>query len=106
MDVANRRGPFERLREMRKLYDEADWHLRHHDYQYYRTQLYTEGDRSGRLLAWLFHDEQQHTPIGAIRLADGTMVSSQAAINDAFRIITQRYIKCNRHRIANCWSYS
>ncbi|KAJ1087615.1 hypothetical protein NDU88_000782 [Pleurodeles waltl] len=48
-------------------------------------RLHTKGDHSGRLLAWLLREEWQHAPIGAICLTDGTVVSSQEAINNAFK---------------------
>ncbi|KAJ1204139.1 hypothetical protein NDU88_007920 [Pleurodeles waltl] len=79
------RESFESLRAIRELYEEADLRLRRHDYNYDLMRLQVEGNRSGRLLAWLLQEDQQHTPIGAICLIDGTLVASQEAINNSFK---------------------
>ncbi|KAJ1116474.1 hypothetical protein NDU88_004685 [Pleurodeles waltl] len=83
--VAQGTVPFEPLGAKRRVYEEADQHLRRYDYNLHLTCLHTEGDSSGRLLAWLLRKEQQHAPIGAICLNDGTVVSSQEEINNAFK---------------------
>ncbi|KAJ1214078.1 hypothetical protein NDU88_001705 [Pleurodeles waltl] len=67
------------------MYAEADQLLRRHDYNYHLMRLQAEGDRSGRLLAWLLREDRQHTQIRAIRLIDRTMGTSQEAINNAFK---------------------
>ncbi|KAJ1187506.1 hypothetical protein NDU88_004281 [Pleurodeles waltl] len=50
----------------------------------YISRQYAEGDRAGRLLAWLVRQNSQPSPIGAIRLDSGTIVNSQVEMNDAF----------------------
>ncbi|KAJ1172364.1 hypothetical protein NDU88_004211 [Pleurodeles waltl] len=83
--VAQHKVTFEPLRAKREIYKEADQRLRRHDYNYHLIRLHVEGDRLGRLLAWLLREERKHTPIGAIRLTNETMVSSQDTINNAFK---------------------
>ncbi|KAJ1201791.1 hypothetical protein NDU88_005597 [Pleurodeles waltl] len=92
---------FESLHAKRELYEEADQRLHRHDYNYHLRRLQAEGDRSWRLLAWLLREDQQHTPIGAIRLIDGTLVTSQEAINNAFKEYYMRLYRgqaiCDTH---------
>ncbi|KAJ1184134.1 hypothetical protein NDU88_000944, partial [Pleurodeles waltl] len=41
------------LNSLRAAHNEADTRLGKHDYRHYITRQHAEGDRSGRLLAWL-----------------------------------------------------
>ena len=54
------------------------------DYRHYIKRQHSEGDRSGRMLAWLLKEEHTNIPIGAIRGTDGTIHCSQLEINEIF----------------------
>ncbi|KAJ1173261.1 hypothetical protein NDU88_005098 [Pleurodeles waltl] len=90
--VARNEAPYTSLKDARAEYATADATLRLHDYKYHVTRLQAEGDKSGRLLAWLLREERQCPPIGAIGLGAGALATTQEKINDAFReYYTQLY---------------
>ncbi|KAJ1098940.1 hypothetical protein NDU88_004047 [Pleurodeles waltl] len=73
------------LRQFRIRCGEVESALSYHDYRTRTALQDAQGDRSGRLLAWLLRGGHRSTPAMSIRLVDGTIATSQLAINDAFR---------------------
>ncbi|KAJ1097560.1 hypothetical protein NDU88_002678, partial [Pleurodeles waltl] len=92
--VARNATPYTALKEMRAEHAKADATLRLHDHKHHVARLQSEGDRSGRLLAWLLREDRRCSPIGAIGTGAGAIATTQVKINDAFReYYTQLYTK-------------
>ncbi|KAJ1136101.1 hypothetical protein NDU88_002519 [Pleurodeles waltl] len=86
--------PYSALRETRAEHAKADATLRLHDHKHHMARLQAEGDRSGRLLAWLLREDRRCPPIGSIITGVGAIATTQVNINDAFReYYTQLYTK-------------
>ena len=58
------------------------------DYKATISQQHAEGDKPGRILAWLLKSETPKTTLGVIRNQTGTIVNTQEEINEVF---TQYY---------------
>ncbi|KAJ1163833.1 hypothetical protein NDU88_004285 [Pleurodeles waltl] len=74
-----------RLRQYRIYRGEVESALSYHDFRTRMALQHAQGDRSGRLLAWLLQGEHRRAPAMLIRIADGTVATSQLAVDDAFR---------------------
>ena len=65
------------------------------DHIAYEERAHREGNRAGRLLAWLTTPVQPTTPIQAIRNAGGEVCQKQVGINYAFRNYYESLYSCN-----------
>ncbi|KAJ1118887.1 hypothetical protein NDU88_007074 [Pleurodeles waltl] len=74
----------ETLNSLKSDYKEADARLSRHDYRHFKAPQHAEGNRSGKLLAWLVRQPLQSSPIGAIRTHSGEVINAQAGINKSF----------------------
>ncbi|KAJ1214499.1 hypothetical protein NDU88_002117 [Pleurodeles waltl] len=59
--------------------------LSHHDYRTRMAVQHAQGDRLGKVLAWLLREVHHGTPAMSIRIQDGTIAPSQLTINENFR---------------------
>ncbi|KAJ1126055.1 hypothetical protein NDU88_004468 [Pleurodeles waltl] len=73
------------LRQYHVLRREAESALSHHSYRILMALQHAQEDRSGEVFAWLLHEVHRGTPAMSIRINDGTMATSQLAINSTFR---------------------
>lgn len=58
--------------------------LSKHDYKKYISSQHGEGDRAGRLLAWLVNREEGLHTITSVEQQDGALTHTQLGINHAF----------------------
>ena len=72
------------LHEERAQYRDIETRLARLDFKQFTAKLYKEGDRSGRLLAWLIREDPARAPIGAIRDPSGQVINSQIDIKTTF----------------------
>ena len=54
------------------------------DYKSYVRRQHAEGDKPGRVLAWLLRTETPRTVLGAIQTSTGEIVNTQVEINEVF----------------------
>ncbi|KAJ1175546.1 hypothetical protein NDU88_000833 [Pleurodeles waltl] len=78
------------IRQLRIRRHEAESTLSHHDYRIRMALQHAQGDRSGKVLAWLLREAHHGTPAMSIKTPDGTVANTQLAINDTFRAYYQQ----------------
>ncbi|KAJ1113592.1 hypothetical protein NDU88_001834 [Pleurodeles waltl] len=78
------------LRQLRTRRHEAESTLRHQDYRTGMALQHAQVDQLGKVLAWLLREVHHGTPAMSITMPDGTMSTSQLAINDTFRAYYQQ----------------
>ncbi|KAJ1188353.1 hypothetical protein NDU88_005114 [Pleurodeles waltl] len=54
------------------------------NYRNYQAHKHAEGDKAGKLLAWLLYSERAQTPITALQGGNGQLLNTQVDINAAF----------------------
>ena len=80
----NNPGGYAQVQALRGECKDIEKDLAKIDYKHHIAKLHKEGDRSGRLLAWLTREDRDRPPIGAIRSSDGTTCHAQSDINKSF----------------------